>query len=466
MNTFINTSRHQRAQSTTSFTPRMSAQFDTHSEIAFNPTQALRSYSPQDLQKLRYKVDLDKQVAEKKERRVREWETKIERDRKYVQHQPFGRHANTALLNKRELEELLTKGRAPSPVLDMPQQLPVNYPITQSINGNSSHRPRTYNSSSFYSNEQNKPPSPERKDSNINPDFQRFYGPLITQNNKNNNNNAQAIPSSGTTAQPIRGDAHDPFLLFDPNKEGQNVFNIIPQQDLYDPWGRPGGGAPLVHHPTGQKFTRYSGSLQDKLNTTGPLGFHRRNYSGNIDEQKRALEQERQRRQQEEFEHRSVAGDTAEWISQLEGSRYPIRAHLPTTQTTREYIGAREPYRPRDSRRLHDALIYQSQERSRAQQISRLQNSLAELQHTEVQNSWWGRGGGGAPTYSTRRHDVANTFENPRQKWTTNHLGQLIMADAEVPSEIKLYDNDGIFPKTSRYSSHRNFYQVPEEKQT
>jgi len=36
----------------------MSAQFDTHSEIAFNPTQALRSYSPQDLQKLRYKVDL------------------------------------------------------------------------------------------------------------------------------------------------------------------------------------------------------------------------------------------------------------------------------------------------------------------------------------------------------------------------------------------------------------------------
>jgi hypothetical protein len=43
------------------------------------------------------------------------------------------------------------------------------------------------------------------------------------------------------------------------------VFNIIPQQDLYDPWGRPGAGAPLVHGPTGQKFTRYSGSLQDKL---------------------------------------------------------------------------------------------------------------------------------------------------------------------------------------------------------
>lgn len=57
------------------------------------------------------------------------------------------------------------------------------------------------------------------------------------------------------------------MVFVDPNKEGQNVFNIIPQQDLYDPWGRPGGGAPLVHPPTGQKFTRYSGSLQEKLVT-------------------------------------------------------------------------------------------------------------------------------------------------------------------------------------------------------
>lgn len=64
------------------------------------------------------------------------------------------------------------------------------------------------------------------------------------------------------------------YSLLDPNKEGQNVFNIIPQQDLYDPWGRPGGGAPLVHPPTGQKFTRYSGSLQEKLVTRFSCSNH------------------------------------------------------------------------------------------------------------------------------------------------------------------------------------------------
>ena len=67
--------------------------------------------------------------------------------------------------------------------------------------------------------------------------------------------------------------SHSNRSPLDPNKEGQNVFNIIPQQDLYDPWGRPGAGAPLIHQPTGQKFTRYSGSLQEKLVKTNRCSF-------------------------------------------------------------------------------------------------------------------------------------------------------------------------------------------------
>jgi len=96
--------------------------------------------------------------------------------------------------------------------------------------------------------------------------------------------------------------------------------------------------------------------------------------------------------------------------------------------------------------------------------INRFQNSIAELQHTEAQNTWWGRGGGGAPTYSNRRHNVNNTFEHPRQKWTTNHLGQLIMADDEPPSQVKIYSNDYYYPKTKQFSNHRNHYQIPDDQ--
>ena len=54
-------------------------------------------------------------------------------------------------------------------------------------------------------------------------------------------------------------------ISIDPNKDGQSTFNSFPELELYHPWGRPGAGAPLIHAPTGQKYTRYSGSLQDKL---------------------------------------------------------------------------------------------------------------------------------------------------------------------------------------------------------
>lgn len=32
-------------------------------------------------------------------------------------------------------------------------------------------------------------------------------------------------------------------------------------------------------------------------------------------------------------------------------------------------------------------------------------------------NNWWGKGGGGAPSLTNRRHNVNSSFENPRQKW-------------------------------------------------
>jgi hypothetical protein len=40
------------------------------------------------------------------------------------------------------------------------------------------------------------------------------------------------------------------------------------------------------------------------------------------------------------------------------------------------------------------------------------------------------------------------------------------MADDESSNQIKLYDSDYIFAKTNRYSNHKNFYEVPDEKQS
>lgn len=76
--------------------------------------------------------------------------------------------------DQQELEEILSQGRAPSPSLDMPQQLPLSYPTFS--RGTSSSQQPMYNSYP-------KPPSSQKNDltASTNGDFQRFYGPVCTR---------------------------------------------------------------------------------------------------------------------------------------------------------------------------------------------------------------------------------------------------------------------------------------------
>lgn len=82
------------------------------------------------------------------------------------------------------MEEILTKGRAPSPVLDMPQQLPLNYQQPPYMpNGNNVYPQPAYNDPSSYptySNGQTQPMSPKKNglSDSSNYNFQRFYGPV------------------------------------------------------------------------------------------------------------------------------------------------------------------------------------------------------------------------------------------------------------------------------------------------
>ncbi|CAF0962744.1 unnamed protein product [Adineta steineri] len=421
----------------------------------------LQALSADDVQKMKYKIDLDKQVTEKQQRLAREWENKIERDKKYVQHTPFGRHNRTTIFNKRELEEILTKGRAPSPVLEMPLQYSLHHQphSTETYIPNENNLSKTNGSSQqpIYDNHPQYPvySSTQPQPSNTNFDFQRFYEP----GNLSNPNG-----TSISTSQSTKGDVHDPFSSYDPNKEGQNAFNSIPQQDLYDPWGRPGAGAPLVHASTGQKFTRYSGSLQDKQHRTGPLGYHQVQYIHHIEDQKRDAEPEQTRRQQEDIDRRSNTSRTADWNNNFNKINYPTKFQSPSTETPREkFIDTRARHRSEDKRVLYGDLIQQAEERARLQKLSRRENSLAELQHTVAMNNWWGRGGSGAPAFTVRRHNVQNSFENPRQKWVTNHLGQLVAADDDPSNRIQIQSSDFYYPKNKQYSSHRNNYEIGDD---
>lgn len=40
----------------------------------------------------------------------------------------------------------------------------------------------------------------------------------------------------------------------------------------------------------------------------------------------------------------------------------------------------------------------------------------------------------------------------------------MIMADQDPPDQVKLYQSDYFFPKTTRSSNHRNYYQMPDQQ--
>jgi len=62
------------------------------------------------------------------------------------------------------------------------------------------------------------------------------------------------------------GNYLDNSLAYDPNKQQKSAFNVVYQPDIYNPWGKPGGGAPKLNNNTGQLQTKIVGTLQWNLN--------------------------------------------------------------------------------------------------------------------------------------------------------------------------------------------------------
>ena len=164
----------------------------------------------------------------------------------------------------------------------------------------------------------------------------------------------------------------------------------------YDPWGKPGGGAPMIDPETGKKFTKISGQL--KYDTIGLSPSARQRYKEvamkqqilSLEEQKQEIELEQQRRKQEEANIRGRAGDVATWIQDIEGSRWPLRTHLNHTNVTREKVNLESVRRGfNDKTRIyHDELGLQLEEKERQNKLHKLREDVAGVEHTRKWNDW------------------------------------------------------------------------------
>jgi len=257
---------------------------------------------------------------------------------------------------------------------------------------------------------------------------------------------------------------------YDPVKEVK-MYNA---PEKYDPWGKPGGGAPLIDPDTGKKYTKISGQLF--YDTLGMSPSARQKFRDdnrmpvNINDQKIEMEVEAQRRKYEDQAYKARAGDVATWIQDIEGQRWPLRTHLNHTNVTRDKVNLE--YARRDvnerTKKYHDELGLQLEEKERQTKLHKLKDDVAGIEHTRKWNDWWGKPGGGAPNPDRRRHEILEQLESPRPFWDRNGSSQAVSNGTSLPMTTTHLPNEllagsVLFAKGTNKSNHKNFYEHAEK---
>ncbi|XP_038049489.1 uncharacterized protein LOC119723064 isoform X2 [Patiria miniata] len=186
-----------------------------------------------------------------------------------------------------------------------------------------------------------------------------------------------------------------------------------PQPGDYDPWGRPGNGAPMMDEGGNVVAMNRGKAEQDKMGIGLPKPEEQMAKKEYLSQLKKEIEQQHQLRDQETEEIRKPATEVATWIRAKEigyPKRDPVtRAILPvhykqTSDVTAQRMDIRRP--------VGNRLEYQSELERQAQE--RYETNLAKKQesrdlsahHHENFDRKWGRPGNGAPASEVdhRRH--------------------------------------------------------------
>jgi hypothetical protein len=296
---------------------------------------------------------------------------------------------------------------------------------------------RNYNNNNNYSY-----PFGSNNTTNISTDYSTGYKTASYRQNTVgfNDNNRPKYHKDNIIEKPNSMSASE-IPPYDPIK----YKNFIPDQ-VYDPWGKPGGGAPMVDPLTGKKYTKTSGQVwYDKIGINPDDRyemFRSKAKPQTLAEQQNEMEEERQRRHWEAEELKTRPNDVASWIIQ---KRRAEQARLQHSNVTREKINtetARKLKIDESTKLYHDVLSEQVEDNDRRNRLNKLNDDVAGIEHTKSWDSWvtikiksifyfknveclnfykikkWGRPGAGAPNSDIRRHNTQGVIQSDTRDQT------------------------------------------------
>ena len=182
------------------------------------------------------------------------------------------------------------------------------------------------------------------------------------------------------------------------------IRDVTPKEGSYNPWGKPGAGAPLKDEQ-GKLMTNTTGKLaNDNMGASAQLKrdpVRKKEYMKSLEQQHQELEVLREK---ERSYNKSDEVGVVSWLRQGKVGQptYDIQTKeikanpKATSDVTREKLQIRQ-FKNDSSKCYYDDLQEMADDRNRRRQLERAKERELSFDHIKTMNDVWGRPGCGAP---------------------------------------------------------------------
>ncbi|XP_030829444.1 uncharacterized protein LOC756624 isoform X3 [Strongylocentrotus purpuratus] len=185
---------------------------------------------------------------------------------------------------------------------------------------------------------------------------------------------------------------------------GEVIIEDGAKKDPSEPWGRPGGGAPLFLPNGSVNATNRGKAVMDMMGIDPPKREEVKAKQEYLKTLKTEIDYQKSQRQREAKEVMKPGGETVNWIRSKEvgyrsrdpttGTVLPVH-HKATSDITRHVMDIRRP--TLDVQDYRTDLVHQAEQRIRQKDLEREVSRQEVSQHHQTFKQQWGRPGNGAP---------------------------------------------------------------------
>ncbi|XP_071943286.1 uncharacterized protein [Antedon mediterranea] len=227
-----------------------------------------------------------------------------------------------------------------------------------------------------------------------------------------------------------RGEKRTKFsVTLDHDRTGEPILKESDRTKVaggFDPWGKPGGGAPLKDEK-GKKATTISGKMMtDKFGYERPKFEELRAKQEYLSELQNGISEQQQLRKSLEDEMKQAGNEVGPWIREKEvgyPKKDPItgvllpKQHKGASDVTKQRMDIRRPARPSQVTIYSSDLERQAMERQLNKAVEKQFSRDLSAQHHANFERVWGKPGNGAPKATNNRLslDMERDYQGDRQ---------------------------------------------------